>query len=82
MFKWLFGIDEQDELVEKLTRELTREPVYEEQDLLDPLYRISCLISTNESDYVLGKINKEEYLATIKELELILNKIEQDEMRE
>lgn len=79
--KQLFCKDEQDELVEKLTRT----PLFDESEVLDPLYMISNLLSNNRSDYLLGKISQEEYLATIKQLEYILDKeeeLEENEMGE
>jgi len=65
--KKLFTADETDEQNEKV------------DDLLDPLYKVEQMIELNKSEYILGKISKEEYKAMKVSIGELIDKLEAQE---
>jgi len=65
--KKLFTADETDEQNEKV------------DDLLDPLYKVEQMIELNKSEYILGKISKEQYKAMKVSIGELIDKLEAQE---
>ena len=70
--KNLFAADEMDEHVEEQNKKVN--------DLLDPLYKLEQMIEVNKSEYILGKISKEEYDAMKVTLGKLLDQLEAQEV--
>lgn len=68
----LFVDDEMDKHVEEQNKKVN--------DLLDPLYKLEQMIEVNKSEYILGKISKEEYDAIKVTLGKLLDQLEAQEV--
>lgn len=68
----LFVDDEMDKHVEEQNKKIN--------DLLDPLYKIEQMIELNESEYILGKISKEEYMTMKASIGELIDKLEAQEV--
>lgn len=68
----LFVDDEMDKHVEEQNKKIN--------DLLDPLYKIEQMIELNESEYILGKISKEEYTTMKASIGELIDELEAQEV--
>lgn len=68
----LFADDEMDKHVEEQNKKIN--------DLLDPLYKIEQMIELNESEYILGKISKEEYTTMKASIGELIDELEAQEV--
>ena len=69
--KKLFTADKMDENVEEQNEKIN--------DLLDPLYKVEQMIELNKSEYILGKISKEQYKAMKVSIGELIDKLEAQE---
>lgn len=74
IWKWIFSLE--DDGMDKHVKEQNEKV----NDLLDPLYKVEQMIELNKSEYILGKISKEQYKAMKVSIGELIDKLEAQEV--